>query len=181
MVDTMSQAQSAVEYRFNHDVAAKECPLCGADFKMRAGPWPFLAGTATPVCGGGSCPVGEDVTGTSPCDTLFEFTELQQQTLDAIASAADDGEPIAERLRRVALDESLPDPDRAVLQLAAIDLQFCEAETTRIRQIAPRMIVQTCGEAAAELLLSGCGEILTTAAGATDPPADAAPVVRDGA
>ena len=67
-----------------------------------------------------------------------------------------------------------------MLQLAAIDLQFCEAETTRIRQIAPRMIVQTCGEAAAELLLSGCGEILTGATGA-DEPADAAPVVRNGA
>lgn len=171
MVDTMSQARSPVEYRFNHETGPKTCPLCGADFELRAGSWPFVAGSAMPVCGGSDCPVGDDVTGTSPCDTLFEFTELQPQTLDAIAAAAADGEAIAERLRRVALDESLPDPDRAVLQLAAIDLQFCEAETTQIRRLAPRMVVQTCGEAAAELLLSGCGEILHTA--------DAEPTVQN--
>jgi hypothetical protein len=163
MVDTMSQARSAVEYHFNCDVAAKKCPLCGADFEPRTGSWPFLAGTTTPVCGGSDCPIGDDVTGTSPCDTLFEFTPLQQRTLDAIAAAADEGETVAERLRRVALDESLPDPDRAVLQLAAIDLQFCEAETTQIRQIEPTMVLLTCGEAAAELLLSGCGEIVLPA------------------
>src|SRR5690606_31732501 len=104
-----------------------------------------------------------DVTGASPCDTLFEFTPLEQQTLDAIAEAATEGEAVSERLRRVALNESLPDADRAVLQLAAIDLQFCEAETTQIRKLGPRMVVQTCGEAAAELLLSGCGDIIQRA------------------
>lgn len=158
MVDTMSQARSAVEYRFNHDTTPRTCPLCGAGFEPRPGSWPFVAGTADAVCG--NCPTGDDVTGTSPCDTLFEFTELRTSTLNAIAAAAQDDEPVAERLRRVALDETLPDPDRAVLQLAAIDLQFCEAETTRIRQLEPRLVVQTCGEAAAELLLSGCGEIV---------------------
>jgi hypothetical protein len=176
MVDTMSQAPTAVEYRFNYDVAPKKCPLCGADFEPRAGSWPFIAGTATPVCGGSDCPIGEDVTGTSPCDSLFEFIALQQTTLDAIGRAATEGEPVSERLRRVALDESLPDPDRAVLQMAAIDLQFCEAATTQIRQLGPRMVVQTCGEAAAELLLSGCGEIIE--AGGPLDTADAEPTGR---
>ncbi|MBR9989937.1 MAG: hypothetical protein KFH98_09290 [Gemmatimonadetes bacterium] len=156
----MSHSRPAVEYRFNHGVGERACPLCGTDFEPRTGSWPFLAGTTTAVCGGSDCPVGEDVTGVSPCDTHFEFAPLQQPTLDAIAASAPDGETVAERLRRVALDDSLPAADRAILQLAAIDLQFCEAETTRIRQVEPRMIVQTCGEAAAELLLSGCGEIV---------------------
>ena len=171
MVDTMSQARSAVEYRFNYDVAPRTCPLCDAHFEPRPGSWPFLAGTAQAVCGGADCPVGEDVTGTSPCDTLFEFIQLEQATLDAIAAAATEGEPLSERLRRVALDESLPDEDRAVLQLAAIDLQFCEAEKTQIRKLKPRLLVQTCGEAAAELLLSGCGDIK----------ADAEPMLPNGA
>ncbi|HEX2167385.1 MAG TPA: hypothetical protein VHG09_09170 [Longimicrobiales bacterium] len=163
MVETMNHAPAAVEYRFNYDIAKRTCPLCGTEFGPRAGSWPFVAGTATPVCGGSDCPVGEDVTGTSPCDTLFEFTDLEQQTLEAIAAAATEGEPVAERLRRVALDDQLRDPDRAVLQLAAIDLQFCEAEATQIREIRPRLVVQTCGEAAAELLLSGCGDIVEPA------------------
>jgi hypothetical protein len=161
MVDTMRHAPSEIEYRFNHDVSARTCPLCGAAFVPRIGSWPFLAGSSDPVCAGDQCPVGDDVTGASPCDTLFEFAQLQQSTLDAIAAKASAGEPVAERLRRIALDESLPDPDRAILQLAAIDLQFCEADTTRIRQVEPRLVVQTCGEAAAELLLSGCGEIVS--------------------
>ena len=161
MVDTMRHAPSEIEYRFNHDVSGRTCPLCGAAFEPRIGSWPFLAGSSDPVCAGDQCPVGDDVTGASPCDTLFEFTQLQQSTLDAIAAKASAGEPVAERLRRIALDESLPDPDRAILQLAAIDLQFCEADTTRIRQVEPRLVVQTCGEAAAELLLSGCGEIVS--------------------
>jgi hypothetical protein len=160
MVDTMRHAPSEVEYRFNHDVRAHTCPLCGADFEPRVGSWPFLAGSSDPVCAGNQCPVGDDVTGTSPCDTLFQFALLQQATLDAIAATAAHGDSVAERLRRVAFDESLSDPDRAILQLAAIDLQFCEANTTRIKQIEPRLIVHTCGEAAAELLLSGCGEIV---------------------
>lgn len=161
MVDTMKGAPSEVEYRFNHEVSAHTCPLCGANFETRAGSWPFLAGRPDPVCGGRQCPVGDEVTGASPCDTLFEFTPLRQSTLDAISAAASDGESVAERLRHVALDESLADSDRAILQLAAIDLQFCEADTTRIRQMTPRLVVQTCGEAAAELLLSGCGDIVS--------------------
>ena len=160
MVETMSHAGSAVEYRFNHDVAAKTCPICGSGFEPRLGSWPFVAGSNEPVCGSAECPVGDDVTGTSPCDTLFEFAQLQKATIDAIAATAADGSPVAERLRRVALDESLPDPDRALLQLAAIDLQFCEADTTRIRRLEPTLVVQTCGEAAAELLLSGCGNLI---------------------
>lgn len=155
----MNMTRAAVEYRFNYDVERATCPLCGTEFEPRLGSWPFVAGTSSPVCGGDDCPVGDDVTGPSPCDTLFEFGPLSDATLDALAAASADMETVAERLRRIALDESLPDPDRAVLQLAAIDLQFCEADATRIEQIHPRLVVQTCGEAAAELLLSGCGEI----------------------
>lgn len=161
MLEIMTQTSPEVEYRFNQSVGRHTCPLCGADFEARPGSWPFLAGTTTPVCGGSECPVGDDVTGPSPCDTLFEFIPLQPATLHAIAAAAREGEPVAERLRRVALDESLSDPDRAVLQLAAIDLQFCEADTTRIRRIEPGLVLQTCGEAAAEMLLSGVGDVLT--------------------
>ncbi|HEX6132437.1 MAG TPA: hypothetical protein VFZ24_00555 [Longimicrobiales bacterium] len=156
----MSHTRTEVEYRFNYTAASQTCPLCGTRFEPRIGSWPFLPGTNTPVCGGEACPIGEDVTGPSPCDTLFEFVELKPETLAAIVRAEREGESVAERLRRVALDESLPDPDRAVLQLAAIDLQFCEADGTRIRQVEPGLIVQTCPEAAAEMLLSGCGDIV---------------------
>ena len=159
MLDIMTHAPAEIEYRFNSSVGARTCPLCGAEFEARFGSWPFLAGTTTAVCGGSDCPVGDDVTGPTPCDTLFQFIPLQQVTLRAIMAAAEEGEPVAERFRRVALDETLPDPDRAVLQLAAIDLQFCEADGTRIRQIEPGLVVQTCGEAAAEMLLSGIGDI----------------------
>ncbi|HEX6308417.1 MAG TPA: hypothetical protein VFZ69_09535 [Longimicrobiales bacterium] len=160
MADTLSHARTEVEYRFNYTVSPQTCPLCGTTFEPRIGSWPFLPGTNTPVCGGERCPIGEDVAGPSPCDTMFEFVELRPQTLKAIAAAEVEGESVAERLRRVALDESLPDPDRAVLQLAAIDLQFCEADGSRIRRIEPGLIVQTCAEAAAEMLLSGCGDIV---------------------
>lgn len=157
MAQTMTHSE--VEYRFNTDVTRATCPLCGSEFEPRLGSWPFVAGTSSPVCGGADCPIGEDVTGTSPCDTFFEFHQLSDATLDALSDDSLQGESVAERMRRVALDESLPDPDRAMLQLAAIDLQFCEADGTRIRQLRPSLVVQTCGEAAAELLLSGCGEI----------------------
>lgn len=159
MSDTMSRTASQVEYRFNYHVGVQQCPLCGHDFELRFGSWPFLAGTNTAVCD--DCPVGEEVTGPSPCDTTFEFVELDPVTLRAIRDAARDGEPVGERFRRVALDESLPDADRAVLQLAAIDLQFCEADATCIRQIEPGLVVETCAEAAAEMLLSGCGDIVS--------------------
>jgi len=160
MADTKGSVPTEVEYRFNHSTATHTCPLCGTTFEPRAGSWPFLAGTTTPVCGGDECPIGADVTGPSPSDTLFEFVRLAPATLAAIAAAATEGEPVAERLRRVALDESLPEPDRAVLQLAAIDLQFCEAAGTRIRRLEPGLVLQTCAEASAEMLLSGCGDIV---------------------
>jgi hypothetical protein len=157
MANTMTRAE--VEYRFNYDVTRQTCPLCGAEFEPRIGSWPFLAGSATRVCAGPECPIGDDVTGPSPCDALFEFVPLTNETLNALERNGLEGETVAERLRRVALDESLPDPDRAVLQLASIDLLFCEADSTRIRETRPRLVVQTCGEAAAELMLSGCGDI----------------------
>ena len=58
------------------------------------------------------------------------------------------------------LSDALSSEDQALLQFAAIDLQFCEADGTRIRSWEPALVIETCGEAAAELLLSGCGEIL---------------------
>jgi hypothetical protein len=152
--------EHAVEYRFNRSTGERTCPLCGTPFRLRLGMWPVLAGTDTPVCGGDTCPIGEEVTGPTPCDTLFEFVELEQQTLDAIGAAATDSESVAETLRHLALDESLPEQDRNFLTLAAIDLQYCEASTTRIARLEPRLVLRTCGEAAAELLLSGCGDIL---------------------
>ena len=121
MAETMTRSE--VEYRFNTDISRASCPLCRSEFEPRLGSWPFLAGTSTPVCGGPDCPLGEDVTGPSPCDTHFEFGPLADATLDALEDESLQGETVAERLRRVALQESLPDPDRAMLQLAGIDLR----------------------------------------------------------
>lgn len=70
---------------------------------------------------------------------------------------------VAEQFRRVSLIDDISDADRNVLQLAAIDLQYCQAGRTRIEHFQPRLVVRTCGEAAGELLLSGCGEILIEA------------------
>jgi hypothetical protein len=156
---TMNAATSRVEYRFNSDIGEHECPLCGDAFRTVPGSWPFLTGTLTPVCGGRDCPIGEDAPDASPCNTLFAFHELAPATLAALADAAADG-GVPERLRRAAQDEALPEADRNILNRAAIDLLFWEAESTKIAALEPRLILQTCPEAAAEMLLSGCGDIL---------------------
>jgi hypothetical protein len=156
---TMNAAASQVEFRFNSAVGDHECPLCGASFHTTPGSWPFLAGTVTPVCGGPDCPVAEDAPDASPCDTLFAFCDLAADTLRALA-ATDEADSVPERLRRVALDESLPEADRGLLNRAAIDLLFWEADQTRIAALEPRLVLQTCPEAAAEMLLSGCGDIV---------------------
>jgi hypothetical protein len=154
----MNTAAPSVEYRFNRTPASHDCPLCGSSFQAGLGSWPFLTGTSTPVCGGPACPVGQEVLSAAPCNTLFRFWDLSPATLAAIASTAPDV-GVAERLRLAALDDSLPETDRELLQLAAIDLQYCEADTTRIERLEPSLVLRTCSEAAAELLLSGCGDI----------------------
>jgi hypothetical protein len=159
MNNPMNSAAQPVEYRFINSPGEHACPLCASPFATRRGMWPFLAGTARPVCGGDDCPVGEDVTGPSPCNTLFAFHPLSAETLAALR-ALDGSRPVAERLRDVALDESLPRTDRDLLQRASIDLLFWEATETRIQTTDPGLVLQTCGEAAAEMLLSGCGDIL---------------------
>lgn len=159
MTQTSDPPARPVEYRFINAPAQHSCPLCDVAFDTRRGMWPFLAGTARPVCGGDGCPIGEDVTGPSPCNTLFAFPELNAETLDALRNSNTD-RPVAERLRDVALDESLPVRDRDLLQRASIDLLFWEASDTRIQTLDPTLVLQTCGEAAAEMLLSGCGDIL---------------------
>jgi hypothetical protein len=148
----------AVEYRFNTEPAEHECPLCGETFRTTRGSWPFLAGTITPVCGGSDCPI-EDAPHASPCDTLFAFCAMDSATIDAIRGT-DEAESVAERLRRVALDESLPAADRTLLNRAAIDLAFWDADMTRIASLEDGLVLQTCPEAAAEMLLSCCGDIL---------------------
>jgi hypothetical protein len=82
---------------------------------------------------------------------------------DDVDSPGDTGLTVAEQFRRVSLLEDISGADRNVLQLAAIDLQYCQAGSTRIERYHPRLVVRTCGEAAGELLLSGCGEILIEA------------------
>jgi hypothetical protein len=156
---TMNAATSRVENRFNADAGEYECPLCGTSFHTTPGSWPFLAGSVMPVCGGENCTVGEDAPDASPCDTLFSFCELAPSTLQAIG-AAHAQESVAERLRQAALDETLPEADRSLLNRAAIDLLFWDAEQTRVASLEPRLILQTCPEAAAEMLLSGCGDIV---------------------
>jgi hypothetical protein len=159
MNHAMNSAAQPVEYRFINSPGEHACPLCASRFATRRGMWPFLAGTARPVCGGDDCPVGEDVTGPSPCNTLFAFHPLAAETLDALRKL-DGSRPVAERLRDVSLDDSLPRTDRDLLQRASIDLLFWEANETRIQATDPGLVLQTCGEAAAEMLLSGCGDIL---------------------
>jgi hypothetical protein len=159
MNPTMNPAAPSIEYRFNTAASDHVCPLCGDEFHAERGTWPFLAGTETPVCGRTGCPVGEDVTGPPPCDTLFAFPPMAAQTLEAIG-ATDQGLQIGERLRLVSLDETVPEEDRALLQRASIDLLFWEADQTRIHALEPSLVLKTCGQAAAEMLLSGCGDIL---------------------
>lgn len=159
MTQTTNSVAAPLEYRFNNAPAEHTCPLCGADFRTTHGPWPFLAGTPTPVCGGEKCQQPDESTHTSPCDTLFAFCEMAPETLAAIG-ATDAAAPVAERLRQVVLDEQLPVADRDILNRAAIDLLFWEANSTRIAALEPGLVLQTCPEAAAEMLLSSCGDII---------------------
>jgi hypothetical protein len=159
MNPTMKPAAPSIEYRFNTAPSDHVCPSCGSTFHAARGTWPFLAGTDAPVCGTADCPVGEDVTGPPPCDTLFAFPPMADATLAAIRGT-DEGLQVGERLRVAALDETLPADDRALLERASIDLLFWEADKTRIHALEPRLVLKTCGQAAAEMLLSGCGDIL---------------------
>jgi hypothetical protein len=157
MNPTMKPDSPPVEYQFNHAPAEAECPLCGNAFRTHVGSWPFLARTSTAVCG--ECPMGEDVTGAPPCDTQFEFCELDPATIEAIrGTSQEDG--VGERLRLASLQDSLPLEDRDLLQRASIDLLFWEADDTRIERFEPRLRLRTCPQAAAEMLLSGCGDIV---------------------
>jgi len=156
---TMNAAASRVEYRFNGEAGEHECPLCGTSFRTTPGAWPFLTGTVSPVCGGPQCPVSEDAPDASPCNTLFAFCDLDAATLDALETTGDD-DSVPERMRQAALDDGLPMDDRNILNRAAIDLLFWEANQTRIAAVRPRLVLQTCPEAAAEMLLSGCGDII---------------------
>jgi hypothetical protein len=156
---TMNAAPSRVEFRFNGDVGEYECPLCGTTFRTAPGSWPFLAGSPAPVCGGSDCPIEEDAPDVSPCDTLFAFRPMAPATLQVLATSAAEGS-VAERFRRAALDDTLPEDDRGILGRAAIDLLFWDAEDTRVAALEPRLVLQTCPEAAAEMLLSGCGDIV---------------------
>lgn len=158
MNQTMNAAPPKVEYRFNTEPAEHECPLCGDTFRTSAGSWPFLAGTISPVCGGAECPI-DDAPHASPCDTLFAFCPLSDATLAAIGATAD-GLGVAERLRVAALDDTLPTAERDLLNRASIDLAFWEADMTRIASLEQGLVLQTCPEAAAEMLLSGCGDIV---------------------
>jgi hypothetical protein len=159
MTTIMNAAASRVEFRFNPGIGDHECPLCGTTFRTTPGPWPFLEGSPSPVCNGSGCPVSDDAPDASPCNTLFAFRELAPGTLQALGGA-EGGGAVAERFRRAAQDEELPEADRNILNRAAIDLLFWEASQTRISALEPRLVLRTCPEAAAEMLLSGCGDIL---------------------
>jgi hypothetical protein len=156
---TMNGAASRVEFRFNGEAGEHGCPLCGATFRTTAGSWPFLAGSLTPVCGVPSCSPTDEAPDISPCDTLFAFRTMAPETLKAL-SAGGGSDAVPERLRQVALNDALPEADRTLLNRAAIDLLFWEANETRIAAVEPSLVLQTCPEAAAEMLLSGCGDIV---------------------
>lgn len=154
-----STAAPTIEYRLSRSAADHTCPLCGAGFRAGPGILPFLAGTDSVLCGETSC-VTDDAVITRPCNaSVFEFSAL---SADAVAAVRQTPEKldVAERFRLAGLSDALSSEDQALLQFAAIDLQFCEADGTRIRSWEPALVIETCGEAAAELLLSGCGEIL---------------------
>lgn len=151
-------ASPSIEYRFNYAPATGTCPSCGEDFESSIGMWPFTKDGA-PVCGRAECPAAADVSALRPCDTLFEFEELALATGAAIRVMGD-AISVAERFRTVSLEPDVPEFDRRLLQLAAIDLQYCAGDSTRIEQYEPRLVLRLCGEAAGELLLSGCGSIV---------------------
>jgi hypothetical protein len=152
-----------IEYRFNYSPESATCPSCGTDFVSTIGMWPFRADVAKPVCGGRECPAGAMTLPPDGCDTVVRLIELAPTTVAALRDL-DDGIPVAERFRTVSLEPQVPEADRRVLQLAAIDLQYCQATGTRIEAYEPRLVLRTCGEAAGELLLSGCAEIAGAAA-----------------
>jgi len=154
----MSTAVPAIEYRLSREHASHTCPLCGAAFETRPGVIPYASGSDEPVCGP-DCPGGAELEEVHPCNARFQFESLSPETLNALRRAPEQLD-LAERLRRAGLDDSLPELDRGMLQLAAIDLQFCEADTSRVVAWEPQLVIETCGEAAAELLLSGCGRVL---------------------
>lgn len=151
-------ADPSIEYRFNYAPATGTCPSCGEDFESSIGMWPFTKDGA-PVCGRAGCPAAADVSALRPCDTLFEFAEIAPATAEAIRIMGD-AISVAERFRTVSLEPDIPESDSRVLQLAAIDLQYCADDKTRIEQFEPRLVLRLCGEAAGELLLSGCGTIV---------------------
>ena len=154
-----STAAPKIEHRLSRTAAGHTCPLCGTAFRAGPGILPFLAGTESVVCRGTSC-ASDDAVITRPCNaSVFEFTALSARAVAAVRETPDTLD-VGERLRRAGLDHTLSAEDQALLQFAAIDLQFCEADGTRIRSWEPTLVIETCGEAAAELLLSGCGEIL---------------------
>jgi hypothetical protein len=156
MTQTMEPTATVV-YRISRGAGRHECPVCGAKFQTAFGLWPYLEGTDTPLCRGDHDEVSEAED--TPCDTLFEIPGLSSDTRQAIA-AFDTSIPVAERLRRAGLNDALPTDDRDILCRAAIDLAYCEADTTRIEATEPELVLQTCGVAAAEMLLSGIGDIV---------------------
>jgi hypothetical protein len=157
MTQTMEPTATVI-YKFSRGTGQYTCPICKASFQTTFGLWPYLEGTDTPVCRGVH-PDLEDADDVTPCDTLFTIPGLSADTRQAIASA-DTGLPVAERLRRAGLDEALPNDDRVILCRASIDLAYCEADSTRIEATEPELVLQTCGVAAAEMLLSGIGDVV---------------------
>jgi hypothetical protein len=153
----INSATTPIEYRFNYAPARGTCPSCGREFESSIGMWPHLATTGESVCGRKRCPSADTVAGPLPCDTLVEFAELEPATIAALRAT---GGAVAEQFRAVSLGDDVPEHDRKLLQLAAIDLQYCQADDTRIEAYEPRLMLRTCGEAAAELLLSGCAGII---------------------
>jgi hypothetical protein len=157
MTQTMEPTATVV-YRFSRGATSHDCPLCGQNFQTTYGLWPYLDGTQTPVCRG-EHDEAEDADLSTPCDTFFVIPGLSDATRQAIASA-DTDLPVAERLRRAGLNDGLPGDDRDVLCRASIDLAYCEADGTRIEATEPELVLETCGVAAAEMLLSGIGDIV---------------------
>lgn len=150
-----------VEYRFNATAAEHVCPVCERAFQQRIGCWPFIRGTSTPVCGDTGCMVeDEPAYGPPVYDTRFAFTDLSPATVRVVRATAAARPAVDEALREAALQPDVSDRDGTVLQLAAIDLEFCDADQTRIESFEPVLVIRTCPEAAAEMLLSGCGEIV---------------------
>jgi len=153
----MTATSPTVEHRLNLEPATYTCAICGTEFEAGRGIQLYLEGTDQHVCGREDC---EDAAVPDPCNVRFAFVPLDDSTLNAISSFGAPEMPVHEKLRRLSLDESLPEQDRVVLGRAAIDLEFCEADSTEIVQLKPSLVLRTCGEAAAELMLSECGDII---------------------